>query len=192
MLPRFMSLMLLTVFAAGCGLHAQSYVMTKQRVGIEKGNGNAGYLAGTPQYIEPQRKTRQVYVLELTKPIPENEVKKIEQEISTVPNVNTHISLPTTPAPRAPVAGESHNKIVIPRIDDEPMKNEVHQATVSPTGPAVDTTYTIVKDDTLQKISKKYYGSYGGWLKIYNANKDKIKNPNLLKSGTVITIPAVK
>ena len=60
------------------------------------------------------------------------------------------------------------------------------------TGPTEATTYTVLKDDTLQKIAKKYYGSYGAWMKIYKANKEKIKNPNLLKAGTVLTIPAVK
>ena len=53
-------------------------------------------------------------------------------------------------------------------------------------------TYTVQKDDTLQKISKKLFGSYGKWYKIYEANKNKIKNPNLLKPGMVLTIPAIK
>ena len=53
-------------------------------------------------------------------------------------------------------------------------------------------TYTVQKDDTLQKISKKLFGTYGKWYKIYEANKDKIKNPNILKPGTVLTIPAIK
>ena len=49
-----------------------------------------------------------------------------------------------------------------------------------------------MKDDTLQKISKKVYGSHGKWTKIYDANKDKIKNPNFVKPGTVITIPPLE
>ena len=52
--------------------------------------------------------------------------------------------------------------------------------------------YTVMKDDTLQKISKKVYGSHGKWTKIYDANKDKIKNPNFVKPGTVITIPPLE
>ena len=53
-------------------------------------------------------------------------------------------------------------------------------------------TYTVLKDDTLQKIAKKFYGSYGKWIKIYDANKNKMKNPNFVKPGTVITIPAAE
>ena len=191
MVLKFLSVIVLLVFASGCGLRAQTYVMTKPRVGIEKGQGNAGYLSGTPVYVEPERKTRRVYVLELTKPIPEKEVKKIEQEIASAPKVNPAISV-TTPssAPAAPSV-DHPNRIVIPPIEDTSTAPS-SSAVLELTGPKEAVTYTVQKDDTLQKIAKKYYGSYGAWLKIYNANKEKIKNPNLLKSGTVITIPAAK
>ncbi len=56
----------------------------------------------------------------------------------------------------------------------------------------IPSQYTVQKDDTLQKISKKLYGSYGKWTKIYDANKDKIKDPNFLKAGVVLTIPALE
>ena len=45
------------------------------------------------------------------------------------------------------------------------------------------------KADTLWAIAKKYYGSGSQYTKIYNANKDKIKNPNLIYPGQVIKIP---
>ena len=44
----------------------------------------------------------------------------------------------------------------------------------------------------LQKISKKLFGTYSKWYKIYKANKDKISNPNVLKPGTVLTVPSMK
>ncbi|MBF0595345.1 MAG: LysM peptidoglycan-binding domain-containing protein, partial [Candidatus Omnitrophica bacterium] len=49
--------------------------------------------------------------------------------------------------------------------------------------------YKVEKDDTLQKISKKVYGSYSKWTKIYDANKDVIKDPNRLKPGITLKIP---
>jgi len=189
MLTRFLSVTLLLVFASGCGLHAQTYVMTKSRVGIEKGSGNAGYITGIPQFVEPQRKTRKIYVFEITKALPESEVKKIEQEIATVPAVNTAVNIPASSTAAPAPAAASSNKIVIPKIEDETPAAPVADV---PSGPTEAVTYTVQKDDTLQKIAKKYYGSYGAWMKIYKANKDKIKNPNLLRSGTVITIPAAK
>ena len=57
---------------------------------------------------------------------------------------------------------------------------------------AAGTTYTIEKDDTLQKISKKFYDSFSQWHRIYEANRAAIKNPDRLKPGTVITIPVEK
>ena len=58
--------------------------------------------------------------------------------------------------------------------------------------PAVSTsqTYTVVKGDCLWNISKKFYGKGSQYTKIYNANKDKIKNANLIYPGQVLTIPA--
>lgn len=50
-------------------------------------------------------------------------------------------------------------------------------------------TYTVKKGDCLWNIAKKYYGNGAQYTKIYNANKDKIKNPNLIYPGQVLTIP---
>jgi nucleoid-associated protein YgaU len=50
-------------------------------------------------------------------------------------------------------------------------------------------TYTVKKGDTLSKIATKYYGDSKGWKKIYDANKSKIKNPDVLIPGTEIVIP---
>lgn len=59
-----------------------------------------------------------------------------------------------------------------------------------PITPPVSTrTYTVKKGDTLWGIAKKYYGKGSQYTKIYNANKDKIKNPNLIYPGQVIKIP---
>lgn len=50
--------------------------------------------------------------------------------------------------------------------------------------------YTVKKGDTLWAIAKKYYGSGAKYPKIVAANKNKIKNPNLIHIGWVLTIPA--
>jgi 5'-nucleotidase len=49
--------------------------------------------------------------------------------------------------------------------------------------------YIIKKGDTLWKIAEKELGKGYRWKYIYELNKDKIKNPNKLKSGTKILIP---
>lgn len=50
-------------------------------------------------------------------------------------------------------------------------------------------TYKVKKGDTLWAIAKKYYGSGAKYTTIYNANKNLIKNPNVIKIGWVLTIP---
>lgn len=50
-------------------------------------------------------------------------------------------------------------------------------------------TYTIAKGDSLSKIAKQFYGDARQWKKIHEANKDIIKNPDLIHPGQVITIP---
>lgn len=50
-------------------------------------------------------------------------------------------------------------------------------------------TYTVKKGDCLWNIAKRFYGNGSQYTKIYNANKDKIKNPNLIYVGQVLTIP---
>jgi hypothetical protein len=49
--------------------------------------------------------------------------------------------------------------------------------------------HTVKKGDTLWGIAKMYYGSGAQYTKIYEANKDKIKNPNLIYVGQVFLIP---
>lgn len=50
-------------------------------------------------------------------------------------------------------------------------------------------TYTVVKGDCLWDIAKKFYGSGAQYTKIYNANRDKINNKDLIYPGQVLTIP---
>jgi len=51
--------------------------------------------------------------------------------------------------------------------------------------------YTVVKGDCLWNIAKKkeHYGNGFAWPKIYNANKDKISNPDLIYPKQVFKVP---
>lgn len=49
--------------------------------------------------------------------------------------------------------------------------------------------HTVKKGDTLWAIAKKYYGDGKQYTKIYNANKSKIKNPDLIYVGQKFLIP---
>jgi nucleoid-associated protein YgaU len=51
--------------------------------------------------------------------------------------------------------------------------------------------HTVVSGDTLGKIAKTYLGEAGKYMAIFNANKDQLKNPDLIKVDQVLTIPFV-
>jgi len=50
-------------------------------------------------------------------------------------------------------------------------------------------TYTVKSGDSLSKIAKHIYGDANKWHVIYEANRDKIKNPDLIHPGQEFTIP---
>jgi nucleoid-associated protein YgaU len=51
-------------------------------------------------------------------------------------------------------------------------------------------SYTVKSGDSLSKIAKHFYGDGNKWHQIYEANRDKIKNPDLIHPGQELTIPA--
>ena len=59
---------------------------------------------------------------------------------------------------------------------------------VEPAEPEIK-TYEIQAGDSLSKIAKKFYGQANDWNKIYEANKDVIKDPNVIYPGQEIVIP---
>jgi len=50
-------------------------------------------------------------------------------------------------------------------------------------------TYTVQKGDGLMGIARRFYGDASMWRGIYEANRDRISNPDLIKVGMVLTIP---
>jgi len=51
-------------------------------------------------------------------------------------------------------------------------------------------TYTVVSGDSLSKIAKREYGDAAKWRGIWEANRDSIKNPDLIHPGQVLNLPA--
>jgi len=49
--------------------------------------------------------------------------------------------------------------------------------------------YEVVAGDTLGAISQKYYGKAGEYMKIFEANRDILDNPDLIKVGQKLKIP---
>ena len=64
------------------------------------------------------------------------------------------------------------------------------QSGSSSTAPAdQQKSYTVQSGDSLSKIAKHVYGDANKWHAIFDANRDKIKNPDLIQPGQILTLP---
>ena len=55
--------------------------------------------------------------------------------------------------------------------------------------PSKDEFYEIVSGDTLGAVAKKFYGKSSAYMKIFEANRDIISDPNKIYPGQKIRIP---
>ena len=83
------------------------------------------------------------------------------------------------------------NKIsALPKYYDK-VHNQMQRALDAWEEKPKEILYTVVKGDHLWGIAKKdeHYGNPFAWPKIYKANKDQIKNPDLIYPKQVFKIP---
>lgn len=52
-----------------------------------------------------------------------------------------------------------------------------------------EVTYTVQAGDTLSKIAKEYYGDSGQYRAIFEANRDKLDDPDSIEVGQELKIP---
>ena len=50
-------------------------------------------------------------------------------------------------------------------------------------------TYEVKSGDNLSKISKQFYGDANEYMRIFYANRDKLKDPDRIQVGQQLTIP---
>ena len=147
------------------GCVARTYPLTRDRIDQELSDGNRGYLMGKHSGEEKARKeTREVRVFEI--------------EIgSPYKAKNKGIVTSAPAAPESEQASfEPNNAFMSPAQETEPASGNFRK-------------YTVEKNDTLQKISQKFYGTTKRWNKIYEANRDTLKTPDRVYPGKVLNIP---
>jgi nucleoid-associated protein YgaU len=91
-------------------------------------------------------------------------------------------------------------------VGSEDIKNEIWNAiktipdwrddivaeitvTPAPAAEAAPATYTVQAGDTLSKIAKVHLGDASAYMKIFEANRDQLTNPDLIKPGQVLRLP---
>jgi hypothetical protein len=57
------------------------------------------------------------------------------------------------------------------------------KAGAGPGAAASEQSYTVRPGDTLSKIAKQYYGDSNAYMTIFEANRDQIKDPDLIRPG---------
>jgi nucleoid-associated protein YgaU len=50
-------------------------------------------------------------------------------------------------------------------------------------------TYTVKPGDNLSKISKQFYGDPNEYMRIFYANRDKLRDPDRIQVGQELTVP---
>jgi nucleoid-associated protein YgaU len=86
------------------------------------------------------------------------------------------------------------------KLVDPQYSDLVADITVSQTAPQTMTagasiggrtgrTYKVKSGDTLSKISQQFYGNSNQYMKIFEANRDKLSNPNEIQTGQELVIP---
>jgi nucleoid-associated protein YgaU len=62
-------------------------------------------------------------------------------------------------------------------------------APVGTSGGGAQRTYTVQSGDTLSAIAKAHYGDANAYRRIFDANRDQLSDPDLIKPGQVLKIP---
>jgi nucleoid-associated protein YgaU len=79
------------------------------------------------------------------------------------------------------------------RVETDNTLNQIRVAKVEPVVPpsaaAEERWHVVVSGDTLSGLAKKYYGKSSLYMKIFEANKDQLTNPDLIKVGQKLRIP---
>jgi len=144
---------------AGCTV--RSYPLTRDRVDQSLTEGNRGYIMGHPSTAA---------------------APTLKSETRTVQIVEVELGLPSK-VKKTKAAPEAQTLSSSPAIDEQTIQTE------TPVQEGRFEEYVVKKNDTLQKISKQFYGTTKNWMKIYNANKDTLKTPDRLYPGKTIRIP---
>lgn len=84
---------------------------------------------------------------------------------------------------------EFGKKIAVIKTEGNIGKPNNTNTTPQTTPKATTRTYVVKRGDTLWAISRKYYGDGAQYPKIFNANRNIIKNPNLIYPGQKLVIP---
>jgi nucleoid-associated protein YgaU len=74
-------------------------------------------------------------------------------------------------------------------VDTSLAPQQTQSAAASAGASSSGRTYKVAPGDTLSKIAKEYYGNANDYNKIFEANRDKLSDPNKIQVGQELVIP---
>jgi nucleoid-associated protein YgaU len=74
--------------------------------------------------------------------------------------------------------------------DQEGPPSGAQTSAAKPAAQAQAQTYTVKAGDTLSKIAKQHYGEAREYTRIFEANRDQLSDPDKIRPGQVLKIPA--
>jgi nucleoid-associated protein YgaU len=92
-------------------------------------------------------------------------------------------------APSQDVKNKIWDQIKLVNPNPQDLTADITVAPGQGGSPAGSRTYTVKPGDTLSKISKEHYGNANAYMKIFEANRDKLSDPDKIKPGQVLNIP---
>jgi LysM repeat protein len=143
------------------GCVARTYNLTRDRLDqdLSPSSGNRGYITGSAPAEPQERKSTRT-----------TRVFEVELGFSKSEQSKYRSTTPST------MSSNTDEPVFIREEQEEVLEENFE-------------SYTVEKNDTLQKISKKFYGTTRKWPKIYEANKDILRSPDRLYTGQVLKIP---
>lgn len=75
------------------------------------------------------------------------------------------------------------------KLVDSSLSDITLNLSVDPTLAPKQKMYTVAAGDSLSKIAKHFYGNVNEYMKIYEANKNVLSDPNVVKIGQELVIP---
>jgi nucleoid-associated protein YgaU len=76
-----------------------------------------------------------------------------------------------------------------PAANTAPVTPDTSKAAAPAAGTPGPRTHVVAAGDSLTKISRAYYGTANRWDEILAANRDVIRNENILPLGVTLRIP---
>ncbi len=193
-------LLVLGLALSGCVVKVYQKEMPRKDIVVE---GNQGYLVGAPpkQGYTVEKKTRKILVteIELVNPkeldiryLGEKKAGEGEENVDQESEKEMNYGYIYRKEPIEEEFVEEGGVEEVPVVEEEEVvPSEEAEEEEEVKGKEEYVIYKVQKGDTLQKISYKFYGKYSLWPKIFEANKDKLENPNSIYVGQELRIPVL-